>query len=268
GSHGIDQCAGKLLQCRLYSGRHVADDVGGVTRRGEEIGAGDIIDEYEVHGMASIAIDERRLPAYDALHPSHEDLYMGASYVHAWTVDIEIAERDVVEAIFVVEAPKQAFFEHLGCAVQGSTAVRMMILTRRESLGHPVHRSRRRGDDLGYSGSLRGLDNVERPIDHDFKREPRIPCTVGKPYRGLMEHNIDPLGDLCDECGIADVTVDDRHLAAVEAPREILLSTACEVVHDHDFGRLQRHELIRDGGSDQAGAACDQHTCVTEIRAR
>ena len=52
----------------------------------------------------AVAEDQRRLAGGDALHPAHEHLGVDAVDVHPRAVDVEVAQRDVVEALHRVEA--------------------------------------------------------------------------------------------------------------------------------------------------------------------
>ena len=95
----------------------VEDAVGDVGGRGEDVGPGDVVDVDEVHRLRPVAEDQRRLPGGDALHPAHEHLGVDAVDVHPRAVDVEVAQRHVVEAVHLVEAAEHPLVEDLGRAV-------------------------------------------------------------------------------------------------------------------------------------------------------
>ena len=76
----------------------------------------------------AVAEDHRRLAGRDALHPADEHFGVGAVHVHARSVDVEVAQRDVVQSVHVGEAAQQPFVERLGGAVDRAVVVRMMVL--------------------------------------------------------------------------------------------------------------------------------------------
>ena len=64
---------------------------------------GDILDIDEVHCLRAVAEDQRRLARSNALHPANEHFGICAVDVHAWAVDIEVAQRNVVQAVHIVK---------------------------------------------------------------------------------------------------------------------------------------------------------------------
>ena len=91
------------------------------------------------------------MPGGDALHPAHEHLGVDAVDVHPRAVDVEVAQRDVVEPVHRVEAAQQALVEGLGGAVEGVVGVGVVALVGRELLGEAVDRGRGRGDELAHA---------------------------------------------------------------------------------------------------------------------
>ena len=69
----------------------------------QDVRARDVVDIDEVHGLQAVAEDDRRLAARDALHPADQHLGVAAVDVHARPVDVEVAQRDVVQPVHVVE---------------------------------------------------------------------------------------------------------------------------------------------------------------------
>ena len=92
----------------------------------EQVGAGDVVDEDEVHRLGAVAEDQRRLARVDPLHPADEHLGVHAVDVHPRAVHVEVAQRDVVEAVHVVEAAQQALVEDLRRAVERPVGVRVV----------------------------------------------------------------------------------------------------------------------------------------------
>ena len=148
GAHDAQQHLGELEQAGLRAAGDVEDRVGHVALGGEEVRARDVADVDEVHRLRAVAEDQRRLAGRDPLHPAHEDLGVEAVDVHARAVDVEVAQRDVVEPVHRVQAAQQALVEGLRRAVERVVGVRVVLLGGRELLGEAVDRGRRGRDDL------------------------------------------------------------------------------------------------------------------------
>ena len=91
-------------QARLVAAGDVVDALDDVALRGQDVGAGDVPGVDEVHRLLSVAEDQRRLPVGDALHPADEHLGVEAVDVHPRPVDVEVAQRHVVEPVHRPEA--------------------------------------------------------------------------------------------------------------------------------------------------------------------
>ena len=88
------------------------------------------VDVDEVHRLPAVAEDQRRLPVDDPLHPADQHLGVEAVHVHPRAVDVEVAQRDVVEPVHRVEAAQHALVERLGRAVEGVVVVGVVPLGR------------------------------------------------------------------------------------------------------------------------------------------
>ena len=175
--------------------------------------------EDEVHRLRAVAEDQRRLAGGDALHPADEHLGVDAVDVHPRAVDVEVAQRDVVEAAHRVEAAQQALVEDLGGAVERVVGVGVVVLGGREVLGQAVDRGRRGGDDLADVRVDGRLEHVEGAVDEHLEREPRLLGALRDAQRGLVEDDVDAARELAHERAVADVALDDRDGAVGLAPR-------------------------------------------------
>src|SRR5579875_1756084 len=108
-------------------------------------------------------------------------------HVHPGSVDVEVAQRHVVEPAHRVEAAQQALVERLRRAVEGVVAVRMVTLWSRELLRQPVHRGRGGGDDFSHPLAGSGLEHVEGTVDEHLQSKPWLLRALGYPDRRLME---------------------------------------------------------------------------------
>ena len=147
-THHLDQHFGQFEEARLDAAGDVENLVCDIGFGGEDVGAGDVGDVDEVHRLRAVAEDQWRLAGIDALHPAHQHLGVDAVDVHPRAVDVEVAQRDVVEAAHRVEAAQQALVEGLGGSVEGVVGVRVVGLVGGELLGEAVDRCRGGGDDL------------------------------------------------------------------------------------------------------------------------
>ena len=146
GVHHLQQRLGEVAQARLDLAGDVVDALGDIAAGGENVGARDVLGVDEVHRLAAVAEDQRRLAVGDALHPAHQHLGVQAVHVHARPVDVEVPQRHVVQAVHRVEAAQHALVEALRGAVESVVVVMVVALVGRELLGHAVDRRRRRGD--------------------------------------------------------------------------------------------------------------------------
>ena len=77
-------------------------------RAAQQVRLGHVADVDEIHGLAAVAEDDRRQAGVDPLHPADQDLGVLAVQVHPRPVDVEVAQRHVVEAVHVVEGAQHA----------------------------------------------------------------------------------------------------------------------------------------------------------------
>src|SRR4051812_3789156 len=103
-AHDPQERLREAAQAGLLAARDVEDPVSERRLHRQDVRVRDVGDEDEVHGLAAVTEDQRRLAVGDALHPSHEDLRVDAVDVHTRPVDVEVAQRDVVERLHRVEA--------------------------------------------------------------------------------------------------------------------------------------------------------------------
>ena len=130
-------------------------------------------------------------PGVDALHPADQHLGVEAVDVHPRAVHVEVAQRDVVQAVHGVEAAQHALVERLGRAVEGVVVVRVVALGGRELLGQPVHRRRRRGDHLAAPrASAAASSDVEGAVDQHLVGQPRLLGALGDADRGEVEDQV------------------------------------------------------------------------------
>ena len=175
--------------------------------------------------------------------------------VHPRPVHVEVAQRDVVEAAHRVEAAQQALVEGLGRAVERVVGVRVMAFGGGELFREPVHRCRRRGDDLADARVRGGLDDLVGAVNEDLKSEPRLRGALGDPDGRLVEHQVDPGHESGHQRAVPDVALDDPDGPRAERPGEVLPPAPDEVVEDDDLGGAGRDELVHDGRADGARTA-------------
>ena len=127
----------------------------------------------------------------DALDPADEYLGVYAVDVHPRPVDVEVAQRHVVQAVHRVIAAQQTLVEQLRRAIQRLVGVGVVLLRRREPLGHPVHGRGRGGDDLAHPRLDGGVEHIGRATDQHVEREPGLLRAAGDPQGRLMEYDVD-----------------------------------------------------------------------------
>ena len=141
----------------------------------------------KIHRVGAIAEDNRRPPGGDGLHPSNEHFRVRAEDIHPRPVHVEIPQRDVLEPVHLVEAAKQAFIEELRGAVERPVRVGMMRLEDRKCCGQAVHRRRRSGNDLPYSGAGGRFEHVEGAVDENVFCKARLFGALRDADGGLVE---------------------------------------------------------------------------------
>ncbi len=97
---------------------------------------------HEIHRLESIAEYGGTHSGIDAFHPSDQYLCVLPMNIHPRPVHIEIAQRDVWQAIHVVETAEQSLVKGLRCTVQRAIIVGMMALLDRKVLRHAIYRCR------------------------------------------------------------------------------------------------------------------------------
>ena len=64
---------------------------------GQQVRAGDVVDVDEVHRLGAVAEDQGELAGLDPLDPAHQHLGVDPVDAHPRAVDVEVAQRDIVE---------------------------------------------------------------------------------------------------------------------------------------------------------------------------
>ena len=140
----------------------------------------------------------------------------------------------------------------------------MMGLFDRELFGRAVDRRRRRGDDLADPGETRGVDHVERAVDHDLQREPWLFDAVRQPHRREMEDDVDPARQLFDQRTIPHVAFHEVNGAALQRIGKVRRAAAREVVQHDDLSEIEGRETIDQCRPDDARTAGQEHACAPE----
>ncbi len=189
--------------------------------------------------------------------------------VHARAVDVEVAQRDVGQAVHRVIGAQQPFEHHLAGPVPGVVVVRVVVLAGREAVGHAVDGRRRRGDDLAHAGLLGGLHHVEGAVAHRLQRGARLRRTGGDPQRGHVDHGVHAGGGAADRLRVLDVALLERDARILQGAFDVGRGAADHVVEDHDaFGRVVAQQQVDRRGSDQAGSAGDQDSSAVNIHGK
>ena len=204
----LDKHLGELSQAGLGAARDVEDLVGDVGLSRQDVGAGDVLDVDEVHGLLAVAEDHRRLARVDALHPADQHLGVDAVDVHARPVDVEVAQGHVVEAVHVVEAAQQALVEDLGRPVEGPVVVGVVGFRGRELLRHPVDGGGGGGDDLLHLVFDAQLQEVKGGVDHDLHGVAWVLGALGDAQGGHVKDQVRVADQLLHEGAVADVGLD------------------------------------------------------------
>ena len=258
-AHDMRQVAGDGEKRRLGAAADIERDVGGRRDRGQDVGARHVAHVQHVHRLLAVAENDGRLAGFETLHPAHQNLRVATVDVHARPVDVEVAQADVVGAVHVVEGAQEAFAERLGGAIEGAVVVGVVLLGRREGVGHAVDRRRGRHDDLAHAGLLALFDQIERRLDHDLERGARLGGAMGDAQRRLMEDGVGAVDEICHQLRVPDVADDHLDLARLRHRiGEIFGPSAHHIVDDNDLGASRIDEQIDDVRSDEPGAAGDE----------
>ena len=115
---------------------------------------------------------------------------------------------------------------------------------------------------------MRGLEHVERAVDHHVERDARLGGALRDPHRRQVEHDVHAFGDLVHGGGVPDVAADQGHARVGERCLDVAEGAALEVVHDHDACRIVLAEEQVDGRrADQAAAAGHEDVCAVDVHA-
>ena len=98
----------------------------------------------------------------------------------------------------------------------------------------------------------RGLEDVERAVHQHLERQARLLGALGDADRGLVEDQVDALGQVGDEVAVADVALDQVTSPVLDAPARFSLRPAHQVVEHDDLRDGLVDELVDDRGADRA----------------
>src|SRR5262245_23718842 len=104
---------GELFETRLDTSSNVEHFVHCVRAGGQNVRLNHVFDVYKIHSLIALAVDGQWEPSVDSLHPRIEH-----RRVHAWTVDVVVAKRDVRKASHGIEGAEQSFVEELGRSIE------------------------------------------------------------------------------------------------------------------------------------------------------
>src|SRR6185437_1133279 len=106
----------------------------------------------------------------------------------------------------------------------------------RELLGESVRRCTGCCDDLADRMLRRGLKDVERPVDQNLERQPRLFSALRDTYCRLMADEVFAFGEVMDQVPITQIALDQVDPTRLESMAEIGFTAADQVVEYIDLG--------------------------------
>lgn len=261
-AHDFPERLREFLEAGFFAASNVDDVIGNARIGGDDIRAGDVIDVNEIHRLAAIAEDEAGLAFGEAFHPADHHFGVNAIGIHARTVNIEVTESDVVQAIHFIEAAEHAFAVKLDRAIHGAVAVAVVVFGGGKFFGLAIDGGGGSVDDALHFGGDGGFEDVEGAGREDVVSEAGIFGALRDSDRGFVEDDVDAVHDVADVLSVPDVAFDEGDFAGSAGGVEVLHAAAGEVIEDDDFFEAVGDELVGDVGTDQAGAAGDESTLV------
>jgi len=195
----------EIVEAGLGSTTHVEDVAGYIGSGCEQVGAGDVFHMNPVHGLESVAKDHGRLAGRDTFHPADQYLRVDPMDVHAWAIDVEVAQGDIVEPVHVVKAAQETLVEQLCGAVECLVVVRMVELSRGETIGQTVHRGGGRSHYLFDARCYGGFEYIKRAGREHVDRQPWLVSALSYADRGLVEDDVGVSHQLRQQAHVADV---------------------------------------------------------------
>ena len=116
----------QIEQAGFDSRPDVVDAIGRGRTSGQQIGPSHISNVDEIHGLTAIAEYHGWLADIQAFHPADQYFCVFSVQIHARSIDVEIAQSDVVQAMHVIECTEQALVEQLGRPVKRAIVVWVM----------------------------------------------------------------------------------------------------------------------------------------------
>src|SRR5206468_964408 len=245
---------GEVTHPRLDPAADVHDRVRRLRLGREQIRSYHIRHVYEVHRRAAITEQGERLVLVDEVEPADHHFDVLRSHVHARSVDVEVAERRRREIAQMRERAPHLFVRDLRGAVY-RRRIRGLVLVYRQSPRLPVHDGARGQDDALHLRVGRGLEHVERAVDHDLLAFARVLLAAGPPQRGLMEHDVGAVDVRAHRFAVADVDLDEARLPRADRVLEVLRDAAHEGVERDGLARALADDRIDDLRADVTGAA-------------
>ena len=257
-AHDAAKEASEVEQRGLRPAADIQRDVARRRDGREDVGARHVAHMDHVHGLQAVAEDDRRLAAREAFHPTHQDLGVAAVDVHARAIDVEVAQRDVVQPVHIVEGAVEPLVEGLGRAVERAVVVGMLCLGGGELVRHAIDRGGGGGDQLSDVRGEAQFHEIIGRRDHHLEGGAWFLRALRDAQRGLVEDGIAASDERLHRRRVPDIALDQAHSVAGERAGEVVAPPTHHVVDDAHLRRTGVQQQLDDMRADEACAAGDE----------
>src|SRR6516165_601841 len=110
----------QVVQAGLNSRAYIEYLVRNIALCGQKISPSNIVNINEVHCLTAVPEDQRRGVAFDCVQPTNQYLGVNPRHVHSRTVNVEVAQSDVVQAGGCEKCTQHLFQGDFSCPVHSS----------------------------------------------------------------------------------------------------------------------------------------------------
>src|SRR5262249_18154259 len=154
--------------------------------------------------LAAVTVNSRALAAVDRVEHLHDHCDISAAIILPRTVDVHIAQSDVIEPVAVMKCAHHRLAGDFRGAIE-VLVVERMILGHRFFYSIAIDRCRGGVGETLYSLLDTGFEHVERPANIYVEGGARKIVALQEPQCSEMKYAVGPIKRLCQDIRLTDV---------------------------------------------------------------
>src|SRR5262249_46197102 len=117
----------QLIDCRFDPASDVEKFISNIRFHTEEIGSSHISHVNKVVSLRTISKYDWRQLLLNSIEDLHDDADVGSVIIHAWAVNVHVAQSTVRKFMLVVHGPEKLFAGNFGGTVHRAVVERMIL---------------------------------------------------------------------------------------------------------------------------------------------